>query len=57
MRRTEWLIKKNPRFRRYVDRYCESRSIEREEALRHNLVDEVRKEYEGDFESILQILF
>lgn len=49
--------KKNPRFRRYVDRYCESRSIEREEALRHNLVDEVRKEYEGDFESILQILF
>lgn len=39
---------KNSRFRKYVDRYCESRSIEREEALRHNLIDEVRKEYEGE---------
>ena len=40
--------KRNMDFRRYVDRYCESRNISREEALRHNLVDEVRQQYEEE---------
>lgn len=35
-------------FRRYVDRYCESRGISREEALCHELVDQVRQQYEGE---------
>lgn len=36
----------NQAFRRYVDRYCESRKITVEEALRHELVEAVREEYE-----------
>ncbi len=37
---------RNLAFRRYVDRYCASRNIPREEALRHDLVEAVRQEYE-----------
>lgn len=43
---TESAYEKDRAFRRYVDRYCANRNIPQEEALRHELVDEVRKEYE-----------
>lgn len=41
----EKAYERNKVFRRYVDRYCESRKITVEEALRHNLVGSVRQEY------------
>lgn len=44
----ELAYERNKDFRRYVDRYCESRNISREEALSHNLVDEVRQQYEEE---------
>lgn len=44
----ELAYERNEDFRRYVNRYCESRNISREEALRHNLVDEVRQQYEEE---------
>lgn len=42
----ERAYERNQDFRRYVDRYCESRKITVEEALRHELVGFVRQEYE-----------
>lgn len=42
----ERAYERNQAFRRYVDRYCESRKITVEEALRHELVGFVRQEYE-----------
>lgn len=44
----ELAYEKNSRFRKYVDQYCESRDIPLEEALRHELVNEVRREYEEE---------
>lgn len=37
------------RFRLYVNKYCEYRGIPREEALRHELVDQVRQQYEETY--------
>lgn len=41
--RNEYMF--NSRFRRYVDRYCESRHITVEEALRHEIVRKVCMSY------------
>lgn len=42
---TERAYERNKAFRAYVDKYCESRGIQKEEALQHVLVEQVRKEY------------
>ncbi len=47
---TERAYERNKDFRRYVDRYCENRGIPLEEALRHELVEQVRREYEEEKE-------
>ncbi len=38
---------RDARFQMYVDKYCESRSIAIAEGLQHELVSQVREEYEG----------
>lgn len=48
---TERAYDRNSDFRRYVDRYRASRGIPLEEALRHEIVEQVRREYEGDKET------
>ena len=50
----ERVYERNGRFRLYVDRYCESRGITVEEALRHDLVKAVREEYEVKESSVLE---
>lgn len=42
---TQKLYKKDADFKRYVDRYCQSRGFTVKEALRHDLVKEVGKYY------------
>lgn len=42
----ERAYERNERFRLYVNRYCESRGITVDEALKHDLVGSVRQEYE-----------
>ena len=39
------LYENNNDFKRYVDRYCRTYSLSVEEALEHNLVQEVGKQY------------
>lgn len=41
----ERAYEKDERFRRYVNKYCEHRGITTAEALRHELVSQVRQEY------------
>lgn len=43
----ERAYEKDQKFRRYVDKYCESRGIAIAEGLQHELVSQVREEYEG----------
>lgn len=50
----ERAYERNGRFRLYVDRYCESRGITIDEALRHDLVEAVREEYEVKESSVLE---
>lgn len=41
----ERAYEKDERFRRYANKYCEHRGITTAEALRHELVSQVRQEY------------
>lgn len=43
----EMAYEDNEKFRRYVDRYCKNRGITTAEALEHEIVTDVRLEYEG----------
>ncbi len=45
----ERAYERDPRFRLYVNRYCEGRGIPVDEALRHELVDQVRLQYEEGY--------
>ncbi|MCM1122536.1 MAG: hypothetical protein NC416_08135 [Eubacterium sp.] len=47
---TEKLYRKDARFKRYVDRYCQSRGCTVKEALRHNLVIEVGEYYRNEIQ-------
>lgn len=38
----------NQRFQTYVDKYCQKHGIERKEALRHELVQIVKEQYEQE---------
>lgn len=40
------LYENNNDFKRYVDRYCRTYGLSVEEALEHNLVQEVGKQYQ-----------
>lgn len=42
----EIAFERNEKFRQYVSKYCENRGIGVDEALRHELVDSVRQQYE-----------
>ncbi len=44
----ERAYERNPKFRQYVDKYCEHRGIAIAEGLQHESVSRVREEYEGD---------
>ncbi|MFG6334808.1 MAG: hypothetical protein K1W20_04955 [Lachnospiraceae bacterium] len=44
---SERAYERDPRFRLYVNRYSANHRISVDEALRHELVDQVRQEYEG----------
>lgn len=54
MRETEKMIAWEDRFREYLKKYCKSRNVLPEEAIKHNLVHEVRKQYEklGDIDDL-----
>lgn len=44
----EMAYQRNPRFKRYVDRYCKSRQMTIRDVLEHKLVTEARLSYEGN---------
>ena len=48
--RMEKLYRRNACFKRYVDRYCQSKSFTVQEALRHNLVIEVGEYYRNEIQ-------
>lgn len=44
---------RNEAFRVYVNRYCANRGISREDALQHELVEQVRQQYEEEEKEVM----